>query len=594
MRNQLRALGLLLRSAVRTDPLRTLVALAVVPLVGLATPMLGLFLKIALDAVTRRDMGTAAWAAFAAVASLIGAQQTAFLLSRVRLTLWDRVEFALHQQIAELSATIPTIEHHERPEYLDKMALLRLESWWLGRSMNILPAMLSEVLSGLGIFVLLARVHPLLLLLPCFAIPSLFVGAAGEALLMRAEEKIAQPLRQAGHLFDLATGAGPAKEIRIFGIGHEILRRERAIWRRIDRTYSFAGIKWAIWEAGARLTFGIGLTSALGFVAWRAAHGLATPGDMLLALTAAVEVQNELAVAGSIAARLRHALRAASRLVWLNEYGRGVAAATTVSAPVPPAIRHGIWMRGVTFRYPGTDRAVLDSVDLDLPAGATVAIVGENGAGKTSLVKLLFRLYEPSSGEIRVDGVRLDAMPPDEWRARCSAGFQDFAQFELLARETVGVGDVGRVGDRDAVSGALARAGASDVLDSLADGLESQLGSRFQGAELSTGQWQKLALGRAMMRDAPLLLVLDEPTSALDAPTEHALFERYTDAARRAAESNGGITLLVSHRFSTVRMADLIVVMDGGRIVEQGSHAELAAQGGLYAELYAIQARAYR
>jgi ATP-binding cassette subfamily B protein len=262
--------------------------------------------------------------------------------------------------------------------------------------------------------------------------------------------------------------------------------------------------------------------------------------------------------------------------------------------PVPDRIEHGIRLRGVSFGYPDTERPVLAGVDLTLPAGTTVALVGENGAGKTTLVKLLCRFYEAGAGTIELDGTDLRRFPLEGWRERIAAGFQDFVRFELAARQTVGVGDLPRVDSTDAVAGALARAEAGDVVDRLEDGLATQLGRSYAaGAELSGGQWQKLALGRAMMRNAPLLMVLDEPTSALDAQAEHQLFERYADNARRLGERTGAITVLVSHRFSTVRMADLILVVAGGRVAEAGSHEELMAAGGLYAELYGLQAAQY-
>jgi ATP-binding cassette, subfamily B, bacterial len=223
-----------------------------------------------------------------------------------------------------------------------------------------------------------------------------------------------------------------------------------------------------------------------------------------------------------------------------------------------------------------------------------VAIVGENGAGKSTLVKLLCQLYQPTSGRILVDGVDLSRMPPELWRSRASGAFQDFFRFEFKAHETVGLGDLPKIDDRPAVTAAVDRAGAIDVVENLVAGLETQLGPTWpEGVELSFGQWQKLALARGFMRERPLLLVLDEPTAALDAESEHALFERYA-AARHNAGRDGRITLLVSHRFSTVRMADFIVVLDGSRVVESGTHDALVAQGGQYAELYAIQAKAYR
>jgi ATP-binding cassette subfamily B protein len=223
-----------------------------------------------------------------------------------------------------------------------------------------------------------------------------------------------------------------------------------------------------------------------------------------------------------------------------------------------------------------------------------VAIVGENGAGKTTLVKLLAKMYEPSSGCIFLDETPLARVPAARWRERLAGAFQDFFRFEFRARQTVGLGDVPHMDHEPAVVAAVDRAGAGDVVTKLASGLDTQLGPTWPGgAELSFGQWQKLALARGFMRDEPLLLVLDEPTAALDAETEHALFERYAAAARNSG-GTGRITILVSHRFSTVRMADLIVVLDGAKLVEFGTHEELMAKQGQYAELYGIQAAAYR
>ncbi|MGH9283746.1 MAG: ATP-binding cassette domain-containing protein, partial [Acidimicrobiales bacterium] len=282
------------------------------------------------------------------------------------------------------------------------------------------------------------------------------------------------------------------------------------------------------------------------------------------------------------------------RLAWLEDYAAALVA--KADAEVPSRLTTGIALDHVSFAYPGTDRPVLDDVSVELPAGSVVAVVGENGAGKTTLVKLLCKLYEPSAGQILIDGVPLARMRPETWRDRLAGAFQDFFRFELLARQSVGVGDLPRLDDEAAVGEAVDRAGAGDVVERLPRGLASQLGPTWpEGVEVSFGQWQKLALARGFMRDDSLLLVLDEPTAALDAETEHALFERYAAAARtEAAAGRGRITVLVSHRFSTVRMADLIVVLDGSRLVEVGTHAELVARGGQYAELYAIQAAAYR
>jgi ATP-binding cassette subfamily B protein len=316
-------------------------------------------------------------------------------------------------------------------------------------------------------------------------------------------------------------------------------------------------------------------------------------GDVLLVLAAGSRLSAYIgATVGEIGFLRGFWMDGSRRLAWLEDYAASLLASADL--PVPAMLRRGIRFEHVSFAYPGTSRLVLDEVSLSLPTGSVVAIVGENGAGKTTLVKLLAKMYEPTSGSILVDDTPLARMPADEWRSRLAGAFQDFFRFEFRARYTVGVGDVMRLDDESAVVTAVGRAGADDVVSRLPSGLETQLGPTWPGGvEVSFGQWQKLALARGFMRDGPLLLVLDEPTAALDAETEHALFERYA-AAAHGERANGRITILVSHRFSTVRMADIIVVMSGARVVEVGTHEELMAKGGQYAELYGIQAAAYR
>jgi ATP-binding cassette subfamily B protein len=337
--------------------------------------------------------------------------------------------------------------------------------------------------------------------------------------------------------------------------------------------------------------------AAVTFVVLRAVAGDLSVSAVVVTLALGAQVNNQV---GDLVENARWSLlttQAVGRYRWLADYSARARAALRPAepAPVPARLTSGITFAGVGFTYPGTDAAVLRDVDLHLPAGATVAIVGENGAGKTTLAKLLMRFYEPTEGAILVDGVDIRRFEVEAWRDRLSAGFQDFAKLQFLARESVGVGSLPHLDDVPAVVGALDRGAAGDLVARLPAGLETQLGREFDGGvDLSVGQWQKLALGRAMMRDDPLVLLLDEPTASLDAATEHALFERFAGQARRAAGRTGAVTLLVSHRFSTVRMADLILVVEDGRVVERGDHDALMAAGGRYAELYGLQARSYR
>jgi ATP-binding cassette subfamily B protein len=405
-----------------------------------------------------------------------------------------------------------------------------------------------------------------------------------------AMERAAQSNRLARHLFTVATTAAPGKEVRVAGIGDRLVTQRRDAWRR--GFVPVAAVRWrsAAWHALAWAAFGAAYVGAVVFVAL----GLRAPAaSVLLVLAAGSRLSAYVgATVGELGFLRGFWMDGARRLAWLEDYAASASAHADLDAP--DAIRRGITLDRVSFAYPGTTRLALDDVSLSLPAGAVVAIVGENGAGKSTVVKLLAKMYEPTSGAIYVDDTPLARVPAEAWRARLAGAFQDFFRFEFRARHTVGLGDVVRLDEEPAVAAAVARAGADDVVSRLPLGLDTQLGPGWpEGVDVSFGQWQKLALARGFMRDRPLLLVLDEPTAALDAETEHALFERYV-AAARGENRDGRITILVSHRFSTVRMADLIVVMDGARVVEFGTHEALVTRGGQYAELYGIQAAAYR
>ena len=534
----------------------------------------------------------------------ISAAATWFLRTvstRVQRRFRDRVTIALESHVARLQASIVTIAHQERPDYLKRLSMLRNQVF-------VLDHLYMSLFSTCGWFlrlgvtvVLLASIHPALIFLAVFALPTVLSSTWRPAVERAAYEQGSPFSRLARHLFTIATTAPPGKEVRVLGIGDRLATERRRAWQCGYAPVSAARWSTAVWHTLSWAVFGMAFVGAVVFVS----SGLqAPPGDVLLVLAAGSRLSAYVgATIGEIGFLRGIWMDGSRRLAWLEDYAAALVATADISAP--RCLTQGIRFEHVSFAYPGSDRLVLNEVNLDLPAGAVVAIVGENGAGKTTLVKLLAKLYEPTSGRILIDGVNLAHISADTWRERLAGAFQDFFRFEFRARHTVGVGDLPRLEEEPAVVTAIGRAGAQDIVGQLATGLETQLGAGWPGGvEVSFGQWQKLALARGFMRNGPLLLILDEPTAALDAETEHALFERYAAATRShrtddldgeaAARDAGRITILVSHRFSTVRMADMIVVLDGACVAEVGTHDELMGHGGPYAELYGIQAAAYQ
>ncbi|HTK75512.1 MAG TPA: ABC transporter ATP-binding protein [Gemmataceae bacterium] len=574
----------------RHEPRLLLAAFLLALLAALPDALLALWFKLLGQGVLDGNYGLVR---FAAVALGVSAAATWFLRivsMRVQRTFRDKVTIALESHVARLQATVATIAHQERPEYLDRLAMLRNQVFVLDHMYMSLFTTCGWILRLIVTIALLMSIHWALVLLAVFAVPTVLTSTWRPAVERAAQERGAKYGRLARHLFTTATTATPGKEVRVMGIGPRLMTERRQAWERSHTPV--ASVRWgsAAWHALAWAVFGCAYVGAIVFVS----AGLhASAGDVLLVVAAGSRLSAYIgATVGEIGFLRGIWMDGSRRLAWLEDYAAAIVA--TADRPVPARLTQGIHFEHVSFAYPGTERLVLEDVNFDLPAGAVVAIVGENGAGKTTLVKLLAKLYEPTAGRILIDGVELSRMPADEWRTRLAGAFQDFFRFEFRARHTVGVGDVPRMDDEPAVVTAVGRAGADDVVSRLTAGLETQLGPTWPGGvDVSFGQWQKLALARGFMRDRPLVLVLDEPTAALDAETEHALFERYA-AAAGAAGGDGRITILVSHRFSTVRMADLIVVLDGARVAEVGTHDELMARGGAYAELYGIQAAAYR
>ena len=505
---------------------------------------------------------------------------------------------ALESHVARLQASVATIEHHERPEYLNRLAMLRDQVFVLD---HIFMSMFSTCgwILRLGVTVaLLMSIHPALALLAVFALPTVLTAAWRPGVERAAQERAAPANRLARHLFATATTAPPGKEVRVTGIGDRLAARRRAAWERGYGPVAAARWESALWHTLAWAVFGAGFVGAVAFAAFVVR---ATPGNVLLVLAAGSRLSAYIgATVGEIGFLRGIWLEGSRRLAWLEDYAAAMDEHCRRDGARSALRRDSLRARLLRLSRHGAPRA-----RGRLPAPGARHRGGHRGRE---------RRRQDHAREAAVPAVPADERSHPRGRGRAGAHARRGVAVAagrgvpgFLPVRVPGAAYRGRRGRlRDSTTSrrcvaAVDRAGADDVVARLAAGLETQLGPTWpEGVEVSFGQWQKLALARGFMRDRPLLLVLDEPTAALDAETEHALFERYAAAARggrsngAADRADGRITILVSHRFSTVRMADLIVVLDGARVVEVGTHEELMAKGGQYAELYGIQAAAYR
>jgi ATP-binding cassette subfamily B protein len=377
-----------------------------------------------------------------------------------------------------------------------------------------------------------------------------------------------------------------AKEVKLFGLGPLLLSRYRALGEAFYVEDARLNARRASWGWALSLLSTGAFYAAYADMAWSAAIGALTLGAMTLYMVSFRQGQQAFqSVLSSLTGVYEDNL-------YMDNLFSFLAIPATPTAPATatgPATERGVRFENVGFRYPGRDEWTMRGLNLMIPEGESLAIVGKNGAGKTTLIKLLSRLYEPTEGRILLDGRPLAEWDREVLFRRIGVIFQNYNRYQFTAKENVGLGSVPEMDDTANVERAVELGGASDVVAELKNGLETQLGRWFNdGVDLSGGQWQRLALARAFMRRGADVLVLDEPTASLDAEAEHAVFERF------ARLTKGRTSILISHRFPTVRMADRIVVLEGGRIVEQGTHAELVAAGGRYAKLFALQAQGYQ
>ena len=592
IRSRLATILTLLRLVARSDPWRA--ALALAPIIPLSSALSFVAARLLLRALPAGDTDAVTRGAVLFGVAFVGTVWLGRVVRSTRIRLGELAITEYNRRRVAAVLAPAEVTHLERPDFLDRLEVLRSRMMEVGQ----VPRMLGWLVdSGGGIlvsFALLLSVEPLLGLVVLGGIPAAVANARAQRRLERLHAAQAPRNRRAVHLYDVATRPADAKEVRVGGLGDELLDRYGREWRGAD-----AALLRGELAAGAIQTLGW-LLQAAAFAAGvlvlvdgvrRRDTG---PADIFVALGAMGLVIGQFGQAAGGLSNIGRIAGLFDELAVVEAEATRTAVPAAAATPPPDRLARGISLDGVSFRYPTAAADAVHDVTLELPAGSVVALVGDNGAGKSTLVKLLFGLYRPTSGTIDVDGVDLAALDAAAWRARTSACFQDHLRLELVARESIGAGDLERVDDRVHVLAAARRGGAEDTLAALPDGFDTQLGTRFGGADLSGGQWQKVAISRAMMRDRPLLLALDEPTGALDPLAEQRIFQAYTELSRELGRRTGAITVLVAHRFSTVRMAGRIVVLDRGSVVEVGDHASLMAAGGTYAELYELQARHYR
>lgn len=552
---------------------------------------------LALFALTQRWVvdsaveGTAT--ALAAAAALGG---TAYMItaagSRLLVTLQqdlsERVDIMLNEEILTISTRLRKLEHLERPEFHDRMAALGKGTGRLAASGIALSRTAAAVLSVALSVLLLAAIHPALGLLVLLALPPIGTGMIAQRGMERSHRVAAEDERRDVSLHRLSISADSAQQIRVMGAAHRIDQWADSARRRHLRLQTRAMFAATGWRVTGWAVYTAGFAATLVIAADEVGSGTATLGGLILVATLGTRLRAEVSRAVDSILQVSQAADTAAHYVWLREYERSAADANG-TRPAGPVSR--IELRDVAFAYDEGAEPVLRGVNLTLEAGRTVALVGRNGAGKTTLVKLLTGMYDPTSGTILFDGAPMSELDAETWRRRTSGAFQDSMRLKTTVAEAVGVGDLEHVEDRSRIRRAIEATGTDAFVNALPDGADTLLDPAMGGQDLSGGQWQRLALARAHMREDPGLLILDEPTAALDPQAEHEIHTLYADRTASAPEQ---ITLVVTHRFSTVRSADLIVVLDAGAVVETGSHEALMASGGKYADLYERQAGQYR
>ena len=579
----------------RTSPALTL-ATACLRLVRAVLPIATLFVgKLIIDEVVRRSRLPEPTSDLGRLALLLGAELLLALLAdalgrAVALLdqlLSDQFSDETSLRLMQHAATLD-LRDFEDSETQDKLDRARRQASGRSGLISLLLGQAQDLVTLAGFAAGIAAYAPWLILLLAAALVPAFIGEVRfNRLAYAINVKRTTDRRELDYLRQTGASMSTAKEVKLFGLHGFLIGRYRELAVAMQRENAAFALRRAASGAALAALGTVGYYAAYAYLAWRAVAGGLTVGDLTFLAASFLRLRGLLAgVLAGLSSLASQALYLQDLFSFLDL--RAAVVSPPDGLPFPASLASGIEFQDVGFRYPGAPAWAMRHLSFRLEAGQVLALVGENGAGKTTLVKLLTRLYDPDEGRILVDGQDLRAYDLDSVRAGIGVIFQDFVRYDLSASDNIAVGRIGQRADRGKIEQAAASGRADEVIGRLPAGYDQMVGQRFRGGvELSGGEWQKVALARAYMRDAAVL-ILDEPTAALDARAEFEVFQRFK------ALSSGRTAVLISHRFSSVRMADQILVVADGRVEASGTHADLVAQGGRYAELFELQAAGYR
>jgi ATP-binding cassette subfamily B protein len=562
-------------------------------LIPAAAPIVG---KYIIDTVTRIAQHGEPYAAVAGHLWRLVALEFAIvvagnLLGRV-IDYYDRVladRYTRHVsvQVMEHAASLD-LQAYENPVFYDRLERARVQATDRLAMIQMLGRLFQQIVTTVAFSGIILVYSPFLLLILIVCLIPAFLGESHFAFLNYALNFRQTPVkRQLDYLRQVGGSKEAAKELKLFGLSAFLTERFTRLSNQILDQNLALSRKRLIASAPLSILSTGGYYATYVWVIYQTAMGRTSYGDFLLLTTAVMNTSNNISQIFSLLSGIAdQALFLTDLLAFFEMKPTVVSKPNALPAPRP--IRRGFEFRDVVFKYPGTRRLILDHLNFRLEPGERVALIGQNGQGKTTIVKLMTRLYDPTAGQVLLDGIDLREYDIEDLCSEIGVIFQDFMRYEMTARENIAVGRIEYLNDDERIRSAAEKSLADDVIRKLQYGYDQMLGRRFEGGvDLSGGEWQKIALARAYLREAQVL-ILDEPTAALDAKAEYEVFERFNEL------TVGKMALFISHRFSTVRMAERIIVLENGNIAEEGSHDRLMARGGLYAEMFELQASSYR